>query len=407
MRIAVFHDLSAGGGKRALYEHCRELVRLGHSLDLFIPETANEVFLPLDLFIQSKQVFRLIGARRQTGQPSGRTRLTRLFVSHCQKQIARQINKGQYDVVFVQLSAYPTVPFVLRYLKSPSLLFLGEPTRIFYEAPIQELKQYNRYGDDRFNYRESFLDSPFNRQFWIPLIHRKQAEYKNVHHATGIIANSYFSRDCILRAYGVSAVKHYLGVDTELFRPLDLPKEPVVLSVGKAQPYKGFRFLVTSISRIAASIRPRLVIIAHGERSGEQALLRNLALDLQVDVTFQAVDDEELVQWYNRAMVVAFVPYVEPFGFIPLEAMACGVPVVGICEGGVRESVIDGETGYLVDRDPQACADAITRLLSDPDLRHRMGAAGRRIVETRWTWRQSGELLAKRLQQLANGQRLS
>ena len=407
MRIAVFHDLPAGGGKRALYEHCRELARLGHELDLFIPETANEFFLPLDPFIQSKQVFRLIGARRQQGQPSGRTRFTRLFVSHCQKQIAQQINKGQYDVVFVQLSAYPAVPFVLRYLKVPSLFYLHEPTRIFYEAPIQELKQFNRYGDDRFQFREWFLESPFNRQFWIPLIHRKRAEYKNVHYAPGIIANSYFSRDCILRAYGVSAVKHYCGVDTELFRPLDLPKESVVLSVGKAQPYKGFRFLVTSIGRIAASIRPRLVIIAHEERSGEQSLLRKLASDLRVDLTLLAVNDEELVQWYNRAMVVAFVPYVEPFGFIPLEAMACGVPVVGICEGGVRETVVDGETGYLIDRDPDACADAISRLLKDPDLRHRMGAAGRRIVETRWTWRQSGELLAKRLRQLADGQRMT
>jgi glycosyltransferase involved in cell wall biosynthesis len=98
------------------------------------------------------------------------------------------------------------------------------------------------------------------------------------------------------------------------------------------------------------------------------------------------VSDETLLQLYNRAQVVACASILEPFGLVPLEAMACAAPVVAVAEGGLRESVVPGVTGYLVDRSPVEFGQAIARLVTDPALARRMGEAGRDLVLREWTW---------------------
>ena len=105
------------------------------------------------------------------------------------------------------------------------------------------------------------------------------------------------------------------------------------------------------------------------------------------------VSEAELVAYYNRAMVVAFVPYLEPFGLVPLEAMACGTPVIGVREGGVRETVSDGQSGLLIDRDPRAFAAALGRILDDQAFAGRLGIQARAYVEQQWTWERSVDQL--------------
>ena len=96
--------------------------------------------------------------------------------------------------------------------------------------------------------------------------------------------------------------------------------------------------------------------------------------------------ESDLVELYNKALMLVFVPVMEPFGLVALEAMACGTPVVGIREGGVRESVIDGRTGILVERESDILALAIDRLVQDRDLRNRQGEEAARYVRHEWTW---------------------
>ena len=67
------------------------------------------------------------------------------------------------------------------------------------------------------------------------------------------------------------------------------------------------------------------------------------------EVTFDArrsIDDSELVETLNRATAMVYAPRLEPFGLAPLEANACGLPVVAVAEGGVRETIIDGVNGF-------------------------------------------------------------
>ncbi len=79
--------------------------------------------------------------------------------------------------------------------------------------------------------------------------------------------------------------------------------------------------------------------------------------------------------------------YPEPFGIVNLEYMACGLPVVATEVGGIPEVVVDGKTGLLIEpNNPQALAAAIEKLLNAPDLRIKMGNAGRKRVEQNFTW---------------------
>ena len=106
-----------------------------------------------------------------------------------------------------------------------------------------------------------------------------------------------------------------------------------------------------------------LVIVSNFENAPERGYLIDLARARGVELELIGhAGEDDLVRLYNEARVVAYAPVREPFGLVPLEAMACGTPVVAVDEGGIPESVIDGRTGLLTDRDAGRFAAAIERL---------------------------------------------
>jgi len=84
---------------------------------------------------------------------------------------------------------------------------------------------------------------------------------------------------------------------------------------------------------------------------------------------------------------VVTMPWYEPFGIVPLEAMACGRPIVGSAVGGLLDTVVPGVTGELVPpHDPDALTATLRALLDDPERRERYGEAGRRRAVERYDW---------------------
>ncbi|HEX3722699.1 MAG TPA: glycosyltransferase, partial [Nitrolancea sp.] len=122
----------------------------------------------------------------------------------------------------------------------------------------------------------------------------------------------------------------------------------------------------------------------------EIGALRQLATALGISerVTFTGKRQrDELYLYYGAGDVVVTTPWYEPFGLTPLEAMACGRPVVGSAVGGLTFTVDDGKTGYLVPpEDPSLLAGQILQLLSDKPARTEMGIRARRRVEEHFTW---------------------
>ncbi len=168
---------------------------------------------------------------------------------------------------------------------------------------------------------------------------------------------------------------------------MGLDKDRFVLSVGALNPRKGFDFITRSLAQVAPADRPDLVIASNFSLDAERQYLSALAAQLNVRTTLlERVSDDELVNLYNRASFTVYAPVMEPFGLVPLESMACGTPVIGVREAGVRETVRDRETGLLVDRDEGQFAQAIQELVRDDSLTRDLGERGRQYVTKKWTW---------------------
>ena len=98
-----------------------------------------------------------------------------------------------------------------------------------------------------------------------------------------------------------------------------------------------------------------------------------------------------------------YTPAREHFGYVPLEAMAAGRPVLAVDDGGPTETVVDGETGFLRPPSPAAFAEALRRLLTEPDTADRLGRAGRARVARTSRWRASVPQLEALLREVAAG----
>jgi len=185
------------------------------------------------------------------------------------------------------------------------------------------------------------------------------------------------------------------GVSSTTFRSIEMPVEHMVLSAGRLVPAKQHHLVIEAVGAIDITRRPR-VIVATPENSDCRedpsyvSWLSRVAHEKGVSMEIRNnPSEEELVALYNRAMAVVFVSIMEPFGLVALEAMACGTPVIGVREGGIRESVLDGLTGLLVERDPREIASAIDYLCQNPKVREQLGQQASQCVRSQWTWERS------------------
>lgn len=198
------------------------------------------------------------------------------------------------------------------------------------------------------------------------------------------------------------------GVDTRELGPgdgrarerLGLPADDfVVLQLGRLVPRKGIDNVIRALGVLKREHRidARLLVVG-GEHADpdprytpEIARLRAIAEEEGVaDRTLFTGrrEREALSDYYCAADVFVTTPWYEPFGITPLEAMACGCPVIGADVGGIRHTVVDGETGYLVPpHDPPALAERLKWLHDDPLRARSFGAAGLRRVRGAFTWK--------------------
>lgn len=237
--------------------------------------------------------------------------------------------------------------------------------------------------------------------------------------ADTIIAVSRSTRDDILRLFNVAPEKVVIipnGIDTDEYKPTHSPEtlkrlgvdpdQPFVLFVGRITRQKGLYYLLQAIPHIDPKLQ---VVLCAGDADtlAMQREIEEIVFELQASrpgIVWipKMLPRADTITLYSHASVFCCPSIYEPFGIINLEAMACNTPVVGSAVGGIREVVVDGETGILVDphlsdeppHDPVAparfergLAEGINQIANDPDLARRMAEAGRRRVEDHYSWR--------------------
>ncbi|GBD19995.1 Alpha-maltose-1-phosphate synthase [bacterium HR28] len=235
--------------------------------------------------------------------------------------------------------------------------------------------------------------------------------------ADAIIAVSAATREDVLRFFAVPPERVHVihnGIDTELYRKteetsaleragVDL-RHPYVLFVGRITRQKGIVHLLDAVPFLAPDVQ--IVLLAGQPDTPELArAVESRVAELRTQrggIVWipEMLPRTEVVQFYSHATVFCCPSVYEPFGLINLEAMACECPVVASDVGGIPEVVVDGETGLLVhlEIDPvtgepidplgyaRALAEAIQRIVDDPELRDRLGRNGRARVEQQFSW---------------------
>jgi glycosyltransferase involved in cell wall biosynthesis len=175
------------------------------------------------------------------------------------------------------------------------------------------------------------------------------------------------------------------GVDRRFTPGGERSPHPLVVAIGRLVPVKRYDLLIRAAAR-AREDHPALELVIVGEGYERLALLDLVrSLDAESWVRLAGhLTDEQLVDLYRRAWVVASASAREGWGMTITEAAACGVPAVATRVTGHRDAVVDGETGLLVD-DPGELAGALSRVLGDEALRSRLGAAALARA-SRLTW---------------------
>lgn len=372
MKVAVFYNISFSGAKRVVKEHVKGLRTLGHLVDVYTTDEAIDAFDP-GIEANNKYYYSTINKKIIKVKMLNRLIQDYFYtfykLRNIHKIIAKDIDTKNYDIVLVHTDISTQSPFLLRYLRTKSVYFCLEPLRNAYEYSLR-LKQ----DVSIFN----IMYENLNR--WI----RKSIDRKNTLFAKYILALSLFGRERIIAAYDLYPKISYLGVDEKIFKPKKIKKKNQIFFVAEKEYIYGYDLAEKAMNLIPINIRPTLKIVSWKKNNSER------------------LTDEELVNIYNESLVTLSLSRFDTFGLVPLESMACGVPVIALNVAGYRETIKDNVTGFLTDFDPQEVADKIIYIINNLDKGKQMGDSGRKWIEAKWTWDKQVQHLEQILKEYIN-----
>jgi len=240
---------------------------------------------------------------------------------------------------------------------------------------------------------------------------RLEIEKRVVEEADRIIAECPQDQDDLIQHYGADPNNITIipcGVNIQEFYPIDRllsrmvlnlsPKERIILQLGRMVPRKGVETVIEAVAMLNQKHRtPARLLIVGGEsddpdpeKTPEIGRLTKLAHDLGIKrkVTFVGRKGRDTLKYYySAADVFVSTPWYEPFGMTPLESMACGTPVIGSNVGGIKYSVVDGKTGYLVTpKMARELSDKLHELFSNRKLANYFRQNAVHRVNTNFTW---------------------
>lgn len=368
MKVVIYYNLPFGGAKRAVQEHVKGLRQGGHIVDVYTTDEAKDIFDP---GIYASNEYRYLFEPKKIKFPI-LSRIIRDFhvfftLRKLHKKIAKEIDLKSYDIVLVHHDVSTNSPYILRFLKTKNVYYCMEPLRMVYEYALRVPNDLNIFNK---------LYENINRYI------RKNIDRTNTLAADNTITLSHFGQEYMIRAYNLFPPIINLGVDTDVFKPITAKKKNQVLFLAEKYPIYGYDFAVDAINLIPKSKRPELKVVFGTKGKNYR------------------ISDTELVKIYNESIATLSLSKFDTFGLVPLESMACGIPVIAFNVAGYRETIVNGKTGFLVDFEPKEIAEKITFLMNNVTAAQQMGIEGRKNAEMLWTWQKQVDKLEDILQSL-------
>ncbi len=399
MRVALISEHASplaclggadGGGQNVYVAHlARQLGRMGHSVDIFTRRDDRSQDTVVEFAPNTRVIHVPAG-------PPERFRKEDLlpYMGDFTRFLARWARRGDgYDILHANF-------FMSALVACDARRALGTPVVVTFHA-LGRVRRIHQGNADAFPEE------------------RLAIEDRVVAEADRIIAECPQDQEDLTRLYQADHSRLRIapcGFDPDEFHPMARekarselrlsPGEFVVLQLGRLVPRKGVDNVIRGIGclRRMHGIDARLLIVGGESRdpdpmkTPELGRLMSIARDEQVldRVTFVGSRNRsELRTYYGAADVFVTTPWYEPFGITPLEAMACGTPVVGAAVGGIQYSIRDGQTGFLVPpKDVAALADRLAVLARDRSLLQRMGQRARLRAIANFTWARVAEQIA-------------
>lgn len=389
--IAALGGVDSGGQNVYVGQLANHLATLGYAVDVFTRRDCEN--LPEVVHLPSGA--RVIHVRSGPPRYIPKEDLLPLMDEFAERMLRHCRRCGRYDLLHAN---FWTSGLVALKMKER----LGTPYVVTFHA-LGRVRVLHQAEQDRF-----------------PAV-RPAVEERVIAGAERIIAECPQDQHDLVRLYG-AASDHITtipcGYDESEFWPIDQryarrilhlhPDEPLLLQLGRVVPRKGIETAIRAVACLAErhGIRARLLVVG-GQSSDPDPLvtpeigrLRAVAEAAGVgdQVVFTGSRNRDVLRYYySAADVFITTPWYEPFGITPLEAMACARPVIGSRVGGIKSTVVDGETGFLVPpRDPVAVADRVAELLGDRQRLTAFGEAGCRRAKRHFTW----PIVAERVAQL-------
>jgi len=397
MKIALLHSafIEGGGAERLILNQVKCLRSRGHSVSCFGSIIDNN-----ECYFANKDAdFRPYIINLPL--PKLRYSLSIPLSIILSPLINRKIK--DYDVTLCHHHPGPWIGYLThkKYGK-PFICYVHHPPRFLYPECMPKDVEWGADYDRKTIFK--FANRRITRSFLLNIDHTA------INEADILLTNSKTVARQIKRIYGRNATVCYPGVDTDYFKPLpdfltnDISKRlnlgnPIILSVGRHEPSKRLDWLIHIASIIRKEVDATFAIA--GKTNNYTYSLIKLAKKLGVEQSIKflgGVYDKDLIALYNKSRLLAFIPPNEDFGLVPLESMACGTPVVAWDNWGPSETILNGINGYKIKPyDLDDFADKVVKVLSDDELRFKMGRNAVSYVRRHFTWEKHIAIVEKAL----------
>ncbi len=384
--IGTFGGVDSGGQNVYVGQLAKHLVGLGYKVDIFTRRDNKE--LPeIIQWIEQIQVINVPAGPPEYVRKEDMLPYMEEFTAYVLNFCRDSYNRPKYDLIHAnfwmsalvaaEIKRVLNIPFVVTFHA------LGRVRR-FWQGDADE------FPDERFVIEENIVakadhiiaECPQDQQDLLCLYNAKKEKITNI--PCGFDTAEFWQVD-------QTTARKMLGL------PLD---ENLILNLGRLVPRKGVDTIIRAFGCLLREYRiPTKLLIVGGESeeadphlTPEIRRLQAIACEEGVEslVTFVGRRKREVLKYYYSASdVFVTTPWYEPFGITPVEAMACGTPVIGSKVGGVKFTVQDGETGYLVPpNDPDAIAERIAYLYKNPEVRHCLKRQAIQRAHQMFTWKQ-------------------